>query len=222
MEKSMYSLILIDEVVRKIDELAHVEGTSRSSLVNEILARHVSYLTPLKRVEEIFESITRAVRESGGGLQARKTSPGMMNIKSVLNFRYNPTIRYGVEIALEEGRYICRLKVSARTQSEDLRTRLSVFYEIWSQIESENLRGKLKEPLRFSMSGEHFKRVLQIEQGGAMPDSQTLGTAIGAYIRAFDKALKLSFTGDYGIDIQIFKQITELYQTHIAQSAIIL
>ena len=220
MEKSMYSLILIDEVVRKIDELAHIAGTSRSGLVSQILADHVSFLTPQKKVEEIFGHLLAELR-TDSGLQARQSSASMLSIKSVLNYRYNPAIRYSVEIALEAGRYICRFKANVRTQSDTLRSRLSMFYEVWSQIEAVTLR-KLKEDIRSLVDGERFRRYLQIEKDGALPPCSALGKAIGGYIRMFDRALKLSFVGSHGMDMQVYQKIAALYKEHIEQNELAL
>ena len=38
MKKTLYSLMLSDEVVREADRLAHQKGTNRSNLINQILA----------------------------------------------------------------------------------------------------------------------------------------------------------------------------------------
>ena len=215
----MYSLILMDEVVKRIDELAHTLGNSRSGVVNQILAEYICFLTPQKQVEEVFASLGREV--SGvGGLRSRQSSAGMMNIKSVLNYRYNPTIRYSVEISLESGRYLVELKVSSRTQSDALRARLNVFYEIWSQIETSALRENAGDAPRFSFSGERFARQLTTKAGEKLPDTETMGRAIGRYIILFDKALKLSFAGEHGMDIQTYQQIAQLYQEYLDTSEI--
>ena len=54
MGKSLYSLILSDEVIRKIDVLAHRNGTNRSNYINQILAEHASITTPERRINDIF------------------------------------------------------------------------------------------------------------------------------------------------------------------------
>ena len=41
MKKTLYSLMLDDDVVREVDALAHRRGVSRSGLINEILADYV-------------------------------------------------------------------------------------------------------------------------------------------------------------------------------------
>ena len=57
MNKSMYSLILMDDVVREIDKIALRMNTNRSNLVNQILAEYASMMTPEKRINSIFKYI---------------------------------------------------------------------------------------------------------------------------------------------------------------------
>ena len=47
MKKTLYSLMLSEEVMREIDALAHKMGTNRSNLVNMILAEKVEMRTPV-------------------------------------------------------------------------------------------------------------------------------------------------------------------------------
>ena len=47
--KSVYSLVLSDEVVRAVDNAAYLKGVSRSHLINEILAEHLACTTPHMR-----------------------------------------------------------------------------------------------------------------------------------------------------------------------------
>ena len=67
MKKSLYSLMLSDEVVREIDVAAHRLGTNRSALINRILAEYASVTTPEKRINDIFSSICNFF---GGGVVA--------------------------------------------------------------------------------------------------------------------------------------------------------
>ena len=46
MKRNAYSLILMDDVVAAVDRLAAQQGTSRSNLINQILAEHVCCTTP--------------------------------------------------------------------------------------------------------------------------------------------------------------------------------
>lgn len=212
MEKNTYSLILINEVVQRIDRLAHTKGCSRSSMINQILAEYVSLLTPQKQVENIFTKV-RSQLEEGIGFNVEQTPSGTLKAKSVLSYRYNPTITYTVDISLQQGEDACVLYLGSRTQNEDLRTLLSVFYEIWNQIETGLLEGRLSKPLSSSTVKDRFRRVLQIPRGEG--EEGRAGEAIAGYIRLLDSALKLSFASPHGIDIQTFEQIGNLYGEYI-------
>ena len=61
MKKTMYSLMLAEDVIREIDRLAAEKNTNRSNLVNQILAEYVSMTTPEKHVQNIFDIIERFI-----------------------------------------------------------------------------------------------------------------------------------------------------------------
>ena len=52
MKKSVYSLILTDEVIDRLDRAAYARGVSRSALADEILAGYLSYTTPEMRMQQ--------------------------------------------------------------------------------------------------------------------------------------------------------------------------
>ncbi len=213
MNKSMYSLILLDEVVQKVDQAAYRQGLSRSAMVNQILADYVSYLTPQRRIESIFRHLSETV-EGGGLLQVQQTSGSMLMLRSALNYRYNPTIRYSVEFGTEAGGYFCRFKAVTRTQSDVLLEHLTLFYQLWCRVEGQMLQGRANADLSCQISPGSFSRRLMVEQEEGLPDSHQVGRAIGSYIRLFDKALKVSFA-DEGDQRSIYEKITKIYKHYI-------
>ena len=62
MSRSVYSLVLSDDVIRAVDRAAYAMNTSRSNLINQILAEYVSYTTPEKRMKDIFPQKKRCFR----------------------------------------------------------------------------------------------------------------------------------------------------------------
>ena len=64
MKKTLYSLMLDDEVVREVDALAHRLGTNRSSLINQILAQYVDYTTPEQKINDILSTIEELMSPS--------------------------------------------------------------------------------------------------------------------------------------------------------------
>ena len=59
MKKSVYSVVLSDEVIAKVDRIAYMNNTNRSNMINQILADYVSLTTPEKRISGIFEDLAR-------------------------------------------------------------------------------------------------------------------------------------------------------------------
>ena len=98
MKKSMYSLMLAEDVIRAVDKLAAEQGTNRSNMVNQILAEHVSLVTPEKHVGHIFDVIEELMGGRGDYRLYAEPNSLTMSIKSVLRYHYRPTIRYEVEM----------------------------------------------------------------------------------------------------------------------------
>ena len=52
--KSVYSVILSDELVKRLDAVAYTSGVSRSVMLNKILADYLGVETPYSFIENIF------------------------------------------------------------------------------------------------------------------------------------------------------------------------
>ena len=98
MAKTMYSLMLSEDVVNAIDALAHRAGTNRSQMINMILAEYISYRTPEQRMREMFDSMERMLPADSPLQVMLRSSDSMLNLRSALAFKYNPTIRYTLEL----------------------------------------------------------------------------------------------------------------------------
>lgn len=151
MGKSVYSLVLMDEVVDAIDQMAYRNNTSRSNLINQILAEHVSLATPEKRMKDVFTSLEQFMDEQ---FQIQfMPSDSMLSIRSPLRYKYKPTIRYSVELYRNPGPYAGRLKVQFRTQNLQLIRLLQSFFEFWiSSLEGKYLPGRIHDSIRYELN----------------------------------------------------------------------
>ena len=72
MKKSVYSLLLSDDFIGKIDELAAVSGVSRSVMVDRVLAHYLAEETVEMKMNGVFrrmeEMLGNYVRQSGVGV----------------------------------------------------------------------------------------------------------------------------------------------------------
>ena len=92
MKKTLYSLMLSDDVVRAVDELAHSLGTNRSSLINQILADYVSITTPERRINDIFHAVEQMLAPSRELVPFFSPRALTMSLKSSLEYKYRPTV----------------------------------------------------------------------------------------------------------------------------------
>ena len=97
MKKSVYSLVLMDEVVDQVDRLAYSMHTNRSNMINQILAEYCSMLTPEKRMQTTLTQLERLLDQEGFQAMAQP-SGSMLVVRSALNYKYNPSVRYRVEL----------------------------------------------------------------------------------------------------------------------------
>lgn len=197
MKKSMYSLMLAEDVIRAVDKLAAEQGTNRSNMVNQILAEHVSLVTPEKHVGHIFDVIEELMGGRGDYSLYAEPNSLTMSIKSVLRYHYRPTIRYEVEMERTPARTIGQLKILFRTTSPDLLLGLTRFFKIWMQLESIYLRQFFGDNVpRYAMEEGRFRRTFTLP-GEAVYDDDEIGRAIGGYVSVFDEMLKSYLAGEY-------------------------
>ena len=95
MSKSVYSVVLMDDVVDAVDRLAYEAGTNRSNMINRILAEYVQLATPEQRMQDIFSSIMDAVSGQNALQLMLNASDAMLSMRSAIHYKYNPSMRYG-------------------------------------------------------------------------------------------------------------------------------
>lgn len=194
MSKSVYSLVLTDEIVRAIDSLAYRMNTSRSALIDRILAEKLSMQTPEIRMRNIMENIGSFFDDEIFRLQTVAGDGGML-IKSPLPYKYKPTIRYSVEL-LREDRYLGRLKVSFRTQNMALMELMNYFLTCFANIERRHLSRFDGIDVVMQIDNDKMVRMLNkplIKDGRSVSDPNLIAEAIADYVNFLDRAIKLYF-----------------------------
>ena len=195
MKKTLYSLVLNDEVVREVDALAHRMGTNRSNLINQILAEYVNYTTPEQRINEVLSTIEQLMAPSRELVPFFSPNSYSMSLKSSLEYKYRPTVKYEVELYRGAGESIGELTVLFRTQSMALIQGMTEFFRLWKQIEDAHLQPLIGTKIDYALYEGKFLRSI------AAPDkdcsTQELASALSDYITLFDKLLKGYLAGRY-------------------------
>lgn len=191
MKRSMYSLILSDDIVAAVDALAAQKGTSRSNYINQVLAKHVQCITPEQQMQRVFANLTHQMDEAFRIQE--QGSNALLSILGSVQYKYRPTIRYRVELLRNmQQEEVGRLKISCRTQNQTLLDAMEQFFRFWVKLEQ-----------KYDANGACAQGLYQIESGcmtmallrsGAATDEQ-LGEIVGNYIRMFHAVLQSYFAG---------------------------
>ena len=195
MKKSVYSVVLSDEVIAKIDRIAYMNSTNRSNMINQILADYVSLTTPEKRISGIFEELARLLYSDENFSELSPPTPSVMSVRTALSYKYNPTVKYSIELFREPVSEQGVIRVSTRTTNSALLSKMFEFYNLWAQLEySYGFKGK------DSFENGVFKRPIIHRKNPLAEKNAKKGAAaselIADYISLFDTALKLYFSGD--------------------------
>ena len=150
MKKSVYSLVLMDDVIKAVDRQAYRLGTSRSNLINQILAEHLSCVTPEMRMRDIFASLSELMSSSFQIQQQRSAS--LMTLKTALDYKYRPTISYKVELERAPDDKLGTLRVQIRTQSGSLIALINRFFVYRAKLETALLRHKGRDDYGFTLN----------------------------------------------------------------------
>ena len=195
MKKTLYSLMLSDDVVRAVDALAHRMGTNRSALVNQILAEYTDMVTPERRVQDIFRQIGEILGADTDLVPFVAPNAMTMSMKSSLQYRYRPTVKYSVELYRDREGAMGELAVVFRTQSQELLDAMGGFFRLWKEVEDELVSAYHPVPVEYALYPGRFTRTL------ALPGRRDYATgdvaaAISAYVRLFDRLMKGYLAGN--------------------------
>ena len=193
MKKTLYSLMLNDEVVREVDALAHSLGTNRSNLINQILAEYVNYTTPERRINDVLSAIEQLMAPSRELVPFFAPNSFSMSLKSSLEYKYRPTVKYEVELYRGGAESIGELSVVFRTQSAALIASMTEFFRLWKRIEDLHLAAATGQKISYALYDGKFVRSLCAP--GSDCTAEELAEAISEYIKLFDKLMKHYLTG---------------------------
>lgn len=208
MKKTLYSLMLNEDVVREVDAMAHRMGTNRSALINRILAEYVNYVTPEQRINDILSSIESLMAPSRELVPVFAPNSFSMYLKSSLEYKYRPTVKYEVELYKGEGESIGQLSVLFRTQSMALISAMTDFFRLWCRIEQAHLLPLTGASIEYALGEGKFIRSISAPDRSC--SSEELAEALSEYIKLFDSLMKAYLAGRldaHGVESAYYAQM---------------
>lgn len=192
MSKSVYSLVLMDEVIEEIDKEAGRLGMSRSNLINRILAEAVSFTTPQHRIETAFRELSKII----GTMKYLSVSGGggsVISVKSPISYKYNPTVRYSFSINDFSKNPFGEIKAAFRTQSREFIYYVTEFFKSWHRLENALTDGMFAGGIEAAITDGKYVRKLKLPSGINSAEANTVGRVAAEYIKLLDGSLKAYF-----------------------------
>ena len=188
MGKSVYSLVLSDEVIEAVDRAAHRAGMSRSAYINEALAQAVSYVTPEKRVNDIFACVEQLMNSDIFRIMPRPSETALA-LRSALHYKYNPVIRYTIEFSKNDTRLSAKVTAYLRTQSAALISYYTAFLALWISLDGASSGSEYT----YSVEREKFTRYFDETVDQRLSDN-AIASALSEYVTVFDELINLYFS----------------------------
>lgn len=219
MRKNLYSLILFDEVIEAVDRLAYSKNTNRSALINDILAQHVGMLTPEQRTNRIIESMITKVNQEATLQMRIQNQNGNLQFGTFLKYKYKPSIKYTFEFFSRDHKRYAILKVVSRTQSPELCSYLSNFFQLLAQVD----RKRFGELHALEVSNcipdecnNRFSR--EFLSGISMDgiDEEDVAEYLTCYLRMLDEALRFYIANINELS-DMMVHIDNIYMKHLGE-----
>ena len=198
MGKSVYSMVLSDEVVSLIDREAFKRGLSRSQMINEVLAEFVGYSTDERRINELIGNLNE-ILIGASRLRVVRRQQSAIDFLSALNYKYSPRVTYSVDLS-PDGSF-GELKIALRTTNPDLLEITGEFFNDFIEIE----RSFVKDA-EYGIRDGKLIRKLDFKKA---ENGKDLADLISAYVNNLDKLFN-----EYVFDYQMGTAKENLFRNY--------
>lgn len=217
MKKSVYSIVLADDIIGEVDKLAYKFNTNRSSMINEILAEYLSVITPEQRIKQIIVGLENAIGESSSFKILPSQTASTFSVKSALSYKYNPVIKYNVALYKNNKNHFGCIKAGIRTQNEALISVMNDFFMIFYKIENRLI--EFPDSPYHEISGGKMTRLFKVGMNFGI-DDKLMGVAISEYINNLDKMIKYYFENSQ--NPYFANNLERMYNDYLKNAKIIL
>lgn len=179
-------------------------------MLNRILANYLDVETPESTIENVFKRMEEFFLADDGMRFVNNASLSMASVASSLKYRYNPTLKYSVE--LFPAGDLGQLKISLRSKNPVLFDKIEKFYSLYVELE----RSVIGERTYFYQDGRFTRVFLRPLSASA----EEIGESISSFVKEFDEYLKIYFLSDD--ESQAARKVAAAYADNISKKKVIL
>lgn len=196
--RSLYSILLDDDLIAAVDRLAQRNGITRSAMIESLISDRISYISPRNRINEIFDDIDRLMSGVDGFTSWTEPDRTAYQLKSGMA-RYRPSVRYKVKIYDHmAGSDFGELDVRIRSDEPAVLAAEEEFFRAFCRLERIYLAGAIPDDISCSldMRTGRFRRGLRLA-AGVDHSSSEIAQKITDYVNMLDTLMKRWFGREY-------------------------
>lgn len=218
MGNQIISVVIQDEVMERVDRLARKRGVSRSRAVSEILADHFGMVTPQAKINRVMDRIEGHIQEAGVWQMLSKVKGSSIQCRTTVGYKYNPKVRFMLELSGREVDKLASLKIVSRTQNPLFHQHLKRFFQLIEQIESYDPVGFRMHSIRrgrFIMEGTRFVRDFHYDWLREELEVEAIARFLSGYMRMIREAMDVYFDSPELEDSLLIKRLYLVYRQHV-------
>lgn len=217
MSKQVYSFVLSNQVVDKIDREAVVRGSNRSQIINDILCQHFGVLTPDLKMNRVMDLMIAHFKGLETLQMVSATHGNTLQLRTTVAYKYKPKLKYVVEMSGKENSVLANLKIYSRTTSEPFLQCLVMFFGYISEFE-ESLAAQIAlrqvSSTGYVFEDNKFLKSFECDWTKIDVGAEAIAAYLSSYIEFLDEAIKMYFNY-YGDWKYIDQQVLALYKKYL-------
>lgn len=217
MSKQIYSLVLSEQVIEKVDREALIRGGNRSQIINDILCKSFGVWTPDLKMNRVMDLMSETLRELETLQMVSATHGNTLQLRTTVSYKYKPKLKYVIEMSGKSHPVMANLKVYSRTTSEPFLQCLVMFFGYLSDFE-ETVFGSIGHrevsSTGYTYEDNRFIKQFMCDWTTTDVEAEAIAGYLTSYIQFLDEGLKLFFD-HYGNWKFIDQQILSLYKKYL-------
>ncbi|MCT4634397.1 MAG: hypothetical protein N4A76_16925 [Firmicutes bacterium] len=196
MKSSIYSLLVQDNLMEKVDDIALEKGMSRSQMVNEIFAEYLGISTPEYKINKVMDFICKEFLDTSSIRIMSNNKGSSIKLMTNIKYKYNPQLHYMLELKGKNKDKLATLKIQSRTQSKVFLDHLVKFFVLFTEIEriyEIGFRKNVIDKSYFVVEGNRFLRDFYYDWTNDSYSPEGLSQFLINYISMINESVNIYF-----------------------------
>lgn len=217
MSKQIYSLVLSEQVVEKIDREALVRGSNRSQIINDMLCESFGVWTPDLKMNRVMDLMSATLGDLETMEMVSATHGNTLQLRTSVAYKYKPKLKYVIEMSGKSHPTMAVLKIYSRTTSELFLQSLVMFFGYLNDFEEQieaSINFRRVASLGYAFDEKRFIKEIECDWTTKDVEAEAIAQYLSNYIQFLDEGIKMYFNA-YGDWAYIDQQMRTLYKKYL-------